>query len=365
MPFMPGMRTSIKITSGSSSRAWASAWPPSAASPATARSGSASSSIRRPSRTRSWSSAIRTLITTGRAPAGRRPAAAGRARRTRRPAAARRPAHRRIPPPARASRPARARRLGPRRPDFAVPSSVTSIVTVSWRAADRHVGAGRAGVLEDVGQRLLDDPVDRHVHGRGQRGEVAVDDQVHRQARGPDAGGQRVQVADARLRGEPGLLVRVAQDAQQAAGLGQCLPGAVLDLLQGRLGRPARRPGAGRLQHDHAEVVGDDVVQFPGDPRPLGRRGLLGLALQRRAPRGQRGGLPAGADENAGQPERRKLQQRQCHVRRAALRSEDQPQLAVMADHGHDRDGEDQARRPRGAGWRARPASRRRRTART
>ena len=120
----------------------------------------------------------------------------------------------------------------------------------------------------------------------------------------------------------PGLLIRVAQDAQQAAGLGQGLPSAVLDFLQGRRVRPARCPRPGGVQHDHAEVVGDDVVQFPGDPGPLGRRGLLGLALQRRAPRGEPGGLPAGADENASQQERRKLQQRQCHVRRAATADE-------------------------------------------
>jgi len=47
--------------------------------------------------------------------------------------------------------------------------------------------------------------------------------------------------------------------------------------------------------------MGDDVVQFPGDPGPLSRRDVLGLALQRRGPRGQRVGPPAGADENASQ----------------------------------------------------------------
>ena len=65
------------------------------------------------------------------------------------------------------------------------------------------------------------------------------------------------------------------------------------------------------MQHDHAEVVGDDVVQFPGDPGPLSRRSLLGLPLQRRAPRGHRYGLPAAADQNANQPECQKLQRLQ------------------------------------------------------
>ena len=147
---------------------------------------------------------------------------------------------------------------------------------------------------------------------------VAADDQVHRQAGRPDAGGQRVQVADARLGGEPGLLVRVAQYPEHAAGLGQRLPGAVLDLLQGRPGRLSRRPGAACLQHDHAQVVGDDVVQFPRDPGPLRRRGLLGLALQVGTPRRQRGGLPAGTDEHASQPEGHELQECQIHGRLAA-----------------------------------------------
>ena len=64
IPSSSGILMSISTTSGSSRRACASAWPPLAASPTTRRSGSASSIIRRPSRTRSWSSTIRTLITT-------------------------------------------------------------------------------------------------------------------------------------------------------------------------------------------------------------------------------------------------------------------------------------------------------------
>jgi len=192
-------------------------------------------------------------------------------------------------------------------------------------------------VLEDVGQRLLDDPVHRHVNGRGQRGQVLVDGQVHRQAGGPDTGRQDVQVSDARLRGEPGLLVRVAQDAEQAAGLGLGLPGAVLDLLQGLRVGPgwlSRCPGAARLQHDDAEMVSDDVVQFPGDPGPFGRRGLLGLAPQGRAPRGQRDSLPAGAYEHTSQPERQELKRGQGHRRGAEVLREGQPEPALVADLG-------------------------------
>ena len=50
-----------------------------------------------------------------------------------------------------------------------------------------------------------------------------------------------------------------------------------------------------------------------------------------RAPRGQRGGLPAGVDEHASQPEGHQLEERQCHARpaAAALR-EDQPQVSPL-----------------------------------
>ena len=128
-------------------------------------------------------------------------------------------------------------------------------------------------------------------------GVLIVDDQVHRQAGRADAVGQRGQVAEAGLRGEPGLLVRFAQDAQQAAHLGQRLPPGVLDLFQGRRGRAPRRPCPGGLQDDHAEVMGDDIVQFAGDPGAFGGDGLLGLPLQRRVAPGQGRGVPAGPDE--------------------------------------------------------------------
>jgi len=61
---------------------------------------------------------------------------------------------------------------------------------------------------------------------------VTVDGQAYLQARGVEAAGQRGQLADARLRGAAGLLVWVAEHAEQAAGFGQGLPSAVLDFLQ-------------------------------------------------------------------------------------------------------------------------------------
>src|SRR5829696_2931823 len=58
-PSIPGMRTSIRIRSGTSERLSSTASRPSLASPTISRSGSRLKSPRSPRRTRSWSSAIR------------------------------------------------------------------------------------------------------------------------------------------------------------------------------------------------------------------------------------------------------------------------------------------------------------------
>ena len=195
-------------------------------------------------------------------------------------------------------------------------------------------------MLEDVGQRLLDDAVCGHIHRCWQGRVVTADGQADLQARGAQAAGQRWQLAYARLRGAVGLLIWLAQDAERAAGFNQGLPSAVLNFLQGHRVSPASGPCPCGVQHDHAEMVGDDVVQFPGDPGPLGRHGLLGLALHRGVPRDHRDGSPAAADQGTSQPERRNLQKRQCHARTAV---EQQPQPAVLADLVHDGGGEDQA----------------------
>src|SRR4051812_37505613 len=59
MPSSSGMRMSMSTTSGSRSLAIVTAWAPSAASPTTSRSSSASRIILNPARTSAWSSAIR------------------------------------------------------------------------------------------------------------------------------------------------------------------------------------------------------------------------------------------------------------------------------------------------------------------
>src|ERR1700694_5969702 len=62
MPSTPGIRTSIRTTSGRSVRTASIAADPSPASPTTSRSGCASRIMRKPARTKAWSSTIKTRI---------------------------------------------------------------------------------------------------------------------------------------------------------------------------------------------------------------------------------------------------------------------------------------------------------------
>src|SRR5215469_6622356 len=62
IPFMPGIRTSISTTSGCRALGMRTPVAPSAASPTTSMSGSASRIIRKPRRSRDWSSTSRTRI---------------------------------------------------------------------------------------------------------------------------------------------------------------------------------------------------------------------------------------------------------------------------------------------------------------
>ena len=155
---------SISTTSGSSSRApAATASSPSAASPTTRRSGSASSSARNPARTSAWSSASSTPDHAGtrscqREP-GRDPEAAVRPRTARRACRRAPPARSRMPQQARSPSPTLGRGAGavvdaPRRP--------------AGRLATQPDGRGRRpGVPADVGQRLLHDPVRGQLDGPG------------------------------------------------------------------------------------------------------------------------------------------------------------------------------------------------------
>ena len=148
----------------------------------------------------------------------------------------------------------------------------------------QHLGAGaRAAVLAGVGQRLLHDAVGGQGQPAGQRCGHPLHGERDRQPGGPGLLQQLAELADARQRDHAGTAVIAAQHAEHAAHLGQRLPPGAGDVAQ-RLPGPFRRAvqGVGRpvgLHDHHADVVRDHVVQFAGDPGPLGRRGDLRLRV--------------------------------------------------------------------------------------
>ena len=151
------------------------------------------------------------------------------------------------------------------------------------READGRRGAGR--VLADVGERLLQDPVGGQVERGRQRSRIAVGPQLDRDAGRARVLDQRRQLRQPRLRAVLGSLVALAQDAEHAAHLAERLVRRAADRPQ-RLARPRRvllERGLGGvgLHGDHADAVGDHVMQLASDPRALLGHGdpLRGRAL--------------------------------------------------------------------------------------
>ena len=123
-------------------------------------------------------------------------------------------------------------------------------------------------MLEDVGQRLLHDPVRREVDARGQAVQVPDGLQFDRDAGRPHLGHQVVQPAQTRLRRDRAV-VPAGEQAEQPAHLGQPLAARVLDGRQrgtGGVGVGVDGPLAGLgLDDDDAHAVRDEVVQLAGD----------------------------------------------------------------------------------------------------
>ena len=140
--------------------------------------------------------------------------------------------------------------------------------------------ATAARVLERVRERLLDDPVRRDREARVEHPRLALDDQLHLEAGGSELLEQLVHAV------EPGRRVRgllVAQDPQHPAHVRERQAARRRDRLERRarlVGPLLDDPqGAACLDHDHADVVGDDVVQLAGDPLPLVAHRPFGLLV--------------------------------------------------------------------------------------
>ena len=149
-PSMPGMRTSIRTTSGRAWIAWRTASSPSVASPTTVTSGWASSRARNPALTRAWSSASthRDHEVT-RSPTGRRA-------RTRKPPPGAGPASTSPPSAVARSRiPVMPLPAVTAPPDAVVDDLDRDVVAV----AQAHGDDAGGGVARHVGERLLHDAV--------------------------------------------------------------------------------------------------------------------------------------------------------------------------------------------------------------
>ena len=310
MPSMRGMRTSISTTSGSQlagelDRLGAVARLADDLDVRPAR-GSAGS----PCATSSWSSASRTRIVgpcsgslarTANPPSGRgsgvQLAAVAARTRSRMPT-------RPWPPPGacgRARAPGRGR---------ATASSSASVAPV-----ERDRGGRAARVLAHVGQRLLDDPVGGEVDARRQR--AAARRSTSSSTGSPPRAARSSSPASC---ASPGCGASsppsssLAQHAEQLAHLGQRLAGRARIASSGARAsaRVAVERGLGGvgLDRDHADAVGDDVVQLARDPAALlgdrGARAALALALEMQRQLSSRALLLAQAAHDAAGDRRRR-----------------------------------------------------------
>ena len=153
-------------------------------------------------------------------------------------------------------------------------------------------------MADDVGQRLLGNAVGGEVERCGQHHRQALRNDADIQARGPGGGDQVRELAEPRRRPPRRSVAGLAQHVERGAQLPQRLPACVLD---------GRQRGAGLLRQfavdvkrdacldvDEGDVVGEDIVQLPGDAQALVARLQLFLLLLQ--PRGFGGPEPADPD---------------------------------------------------------------------
>jgi hypothetical protein len=123
--------------------------------------------------------------------------------------------------------------------------------------------------MAHVGQRLLDGPVGGERLPFGKLARHTGDVQVYGQARVAERIQEALQPVQAGLRAAVGRVIAGAQNAEQAAHLGQSASSRRGDRLQSRDGRPRVTlrgvPTPIGLHHDDRKVVRYDVVHLAGD----------------------------------------------------------------------------------------------------
>ena len=146
---------------------------------------------------------------------------------------------------------------------------------------------GGRGVAEDVGRRFLQPPHQgapgRLVHMVDSRVDADIDvvPEVPQLAADPDGRTRRRPENPSRLRG-----VGLVDDDQQGAQFVLSGSGGVGDPGQGGA-QPDRVVAPARSHHQHgdpAELIGDDVVRFPGHGSPLGAGDVMTFCVEQRCP---------------------------------------------------------------------------------
>ena len=229
---------SIRVTSGRSRETTSTASSPLAASPTTSKSGSSASSERNPARTMPWSSTITSRMLMSPPPAAGSPRAGPRR-------SARAPGRRcrRTAPPARGSRPGRARRSGLATQAAPVVLHL-DVEPVRARSAPARRAATGMGVPQRVGEALLRDPVRREVDARDSAATGSPSTRRRTcMSPEPDLAHQPVELAEAGLRGQA-TRTRPRCAARRRAGASPPAPRGPSP--RPRRGRPPRRRGRGR-----------------------------------------------------------------------------------------------------------------------
>jgi hypothetical protein len=159
---------------------------------------------------------------------------------------------------------------------------------------------GARGVPQSIRQALLDDAEGGQARRRRQFDGLGRQVEVDARPRPPGDVDERRNVVDGRLRGQIGITA-AAEDREQAAHLGQRLPGRCghrFELAEAALiesGQPVLRRR--RLHADDRHAVGDDIMEFLGDAVALLE--FVSFGQLRRAEFAFGGQLPATADEQS------------------------------------------------------------------
>lgn len=156
-------------------------------------------------------------------------------------------------------------------------------------------GGGRSGVLQRVGQRLLDHPVRRDLHRLGEWPSLALHHHVDTQPRPGELGDELVEPTEPGPGSQVVALVGVSEVAEEAVHLVDRLSAGSLDGLQRLrrlLGATVHHVTGGTGLHAHdAHMVGNHVVGVACDADPLLEHGAAGvglpLALQLLSPLGK------------------------------------------------------------------------------